>query len=110
MPYVHGESIIRIAFADDDLTLYELLGDYFDRIENCKVLIRATNGKELLEKIKRKPEIDLVITDIRMPEMDGYELTKQIKKIILKLKFFLLQSFIMRSSTASLSVQVQMVL
>ncbi|MFP4024709.1 MAG: response regulator [Thiohalospira sp.] len=44
-------------------------------------LLRATNGKEAIEMFKRHNEIDLIIMDIKMPEMDGYEATKYIKKI-----------------------------
>ena len=80
MSYVHGESIIRIALADDDLTLQDLLPAYIDSIENCKVVLQATNGKELLERLKRKPDVDLVIMDIRMPEINGYDAAKKIKQ------------------------------
>jgi DNA-binding NarL/FixJ family response regulator len=80
MPYTHGKSIIRIAFADDDLTLQDLLPAYIDNLENCKVVIQAYNGKDLLEKLNRKPDIDLVIMDIKMPEMNGIEAAKSIKE------------------------------
>src|SRR6056297_636298 len=42
-------------------------------------LIRATNGKEAVKEVKKNQKIDLIIMDIKMPEMDGYEATKQIK-------------------------------
>jgi DNA-binding NarL/FixJ family response regulator len=80
MYYGHGRALIRIAYAEDDLTLNELLGNYFDSLESCKVMLRATNGKDLLEGIKYTPEIDLIVTDIRMPGMDGYELARRVKK------------------------------
>lgn len=35
----------------------------------------ASNGKEALEVLRRRPEISLVLADYAMPEMDGYELT-----------------------------------
>ena len=38
----------------------------------------ASNGKEAL-KILRKATVDIVVTDVMMPEMDGYELCKKIK-------------------------------
>jgi PAS domain S-box-containing protein len=44
-------------------------------------IIRAINGLEALETCKSTPEIDLVLMDLKMPVMDGYEATKQIKQI-----------------------------
>ena len=41
--------------------------------------VTARNGKEALEKL-RKEKIDLVLSDIQMPVMDGFELLKSIKK------------------------------
>jgi len=47
--------------------------------ENCKVLLVHT-GKEAIELCRENPDIDLVFMDIKMPEMDGYEATGEIKK------------------------------
>ena len=46
--------------------------------QGAKVEI-ATNGREALEILK-KQSFDLLISDIGMPEMDGYELIKTIRK------------------------------
>jgi DNA-binding NarL/FixJ family response regulator len=79
MPYVHGKSIIRIAIADADELLQDLLPGFIDSIENCKVVLQAFSGPELIEKLKQKPDTDLVIMDIRLPELDGIETAKKIK-------------------------------
>lgn len=39
------------------------------------------NGKEAVEKCKENENIDLILMDIRMPEMDGITATKKIKKL-----------------------------
>jgi PAS domain S-box-containing protein len=43
--------------------------------------IRVSNGKEAVERIKESPEINLVLLDIKMPVMDGFEAFNKIKKI-----------------------------
>lgn len=60
---------------DDDNNFYlmkELLSDL-----NIKI-IRASNGIEAVDAIKSGQKIDLVLMDIKMPLMDGYEATRQI--------------------------------
>ncbi|MDP2234824.1 MAG: PAS domain S-box protein [Bacteroidales bacterium] len=43
-------------------------------------IIRAMNGKEAVEFCKNNPHIDLVMMDLKMPKMDGYEASKLIKE------------------------------
>ncbi|MHC1774023.1 MAG: PAS domain S-box protein [Lentimicrobium sp.] len=44
-------------------------------------IIHVENGVEAVEACKNHPEIDLVLMDMKMPEMDGYEATGHIKKL-----------------------------
>ena len=46
---------------------------------NLKTL-HSKNGKEAVEMCKQNPEINLVLMDLKMPIMNGYEATKRIKK------------------------------
>lgn len=43
-------------------------------------IITVTSGKQALEQIQQKPDIDLVILDVMMPKLSGYEVCKQIRQ------------------------------
>jgi CheY-like chemotaxis protein len=43
-------------------------------------VLTARNGKEVLQLLKKNNGIDIVLLDIMMPEMDGYEAMKLIRK------------------------------
>lgn len=64
-----------ILFVDDEIHMLELMKMNFSK--NYRVLT-AKNGIEALDLI-RKNEIDLVVTDIKMPKMDGMQLLEEIK-------------------------------
>ena len=57
--------------------------------------LQAVNGQQALEVLKKKGNgnIDLVLTDIRMPLMGGYELAKKIKSINPDMKVLLMSGF-----------------
>ncbi len=41
----------------------------------------AKNGHEAIDLVKKHPEIELTLMDVKMPDMDGYEATRQIKTV-----------------------------
>ena len=43
-------------------------------------MISASNGREAIELVERNPDLALVLMDIMMPEMDGYETMRQIRE------------------------------
>lgn len=67
----------KVLIVDDELTIIQLLS-YFLRKKGCEIFT-AFNGKEACEVLKAG-HIDVVITDMRMPEMNGMELLCWIKK------------------------------
>ncbi len=64
-----------ILFVDDENYMLELMKMNFSRKYN---VLTAQNGIEALEII-RENRVDLVVTDIKMPKMDGMELLKVVK-------------------------------
>ncbi len=72
-----GSSTILIA--EDDVSCQVLLREILGEL-GFSVLI-AENGLEALETIKRHPEIEMVLLDIKMPVMDGFDAITQIRSI-----------------------------
>ncbi len=71
---------IRIVLVDDHQMLIDGLKAILSTFKNIEIVKTYTNGNHLIEDISSL-DIDLILTDISMPQIDGYELTKQIKKI-----------------------------
>lgn len=70
---------LKILIAEDDRISFEYLKEVL-RIRNAKILL-AKNGKEAVALVREMKDIDLVLMDIKMPEMSGTEATKEIKKM-----------------------------
>jgi putative nucleotidyltransferase with HDIG domain len=68
---------VTILIVDDEKPIRKMLYRSIEQEGNRYFL--AANGKEAL-KILEKEDVDLVITDIAMPEMDGIELTRRVKE------------------------------
>lgn len=68
----------KILLVDDDIrNIYSLTNALEDEGVQC---IIAENGREALEMLQLNTDVDLVLMDIMMPEMDGYEATAEIRK------------------------------
>lgn len=70
---------IHILLAEDDLICMSYIKIIL-KSENI-VLLEASTGTEAVASVKNNPEIDLVLMDMKMPEMDGYEATRLIKQL-----------------------------
>lgn len=71
--------MIRLAIAEDHQSLIDGIKLLLEYEEGITIVGTANNGEELLKIIDKK-QPNVVVTDIRMPKMDGIEATKQIKK------------------------------
>lgn len=75
----HGSRLIRVIIADDHPLLRAALGTLLRRNADLAVVAEAADGSEAMETCRRfKP--DLLVTDLRMPRMDGLEVTRTIKR------------------------------
>ncbi len=72
-----NERVYRILIAEDDGDIVEVLKLYLEN-QGYEVLA-APNGRIAYEIIQ-KEEVDMGIFDIMMPEMNGYELTREVRK------------------------------
>lgn len=68
---------IKILIADDDVEIADLVAIHLEK-EGYRV-IKVSDGQETIDVIQTQP-IDLLILDIMMPKMDGYEVTRRIRE------------------------------
>ena len=69
-----------MAIADDHSLLRNALANLINTFEGYSVIMEADNGKDLCEKISKNILPDIVLLDINMPEMDGFETTQWLHK------------------------------
>lgn len=67
----------RILIVDDSESIRELVGSSL--IDAGFVVYKGVNGQDAINQLKNI-EVDLVLTDLNMPEMDGIMLLKEIRK------------------------------
>ena len=68
-----------ILVAEDDESSYMFIREIM--IKTGARFIRAENGKQVADIVKKHEEIDLILMDVLLPEMDGYEATRNVKKL-----------------------------
>ena len=65
------ESRATILVIDDDDDIREVLATVLD--EAGFRVVTAANGREALERLRKDPQPDVILLDLMMPEMDGYQ-------------------------------------
>ena len=83
---------MRIAIIDDEKLICEGLKIIFQSYPDIEVLATGSNGNDAL-KICEEKNPELLLMDIRMPECNGVEATKKIKKSFPDIKILILTTF-----------------
>jgi DNA-binding NtrC family response regulator len=86
-----NESKATILVVDDEPHVAETLRDILMH-EGFQVEI-VENGREALDRLTGGNRFDLVITDMKMPEMDGLELSRQVQKLSKNLPVIVLTAY-----------------
>ncbi len=84
---------IQVAIADDHTLLRKALAKLITSFENYAVLFEADNGKEIKNKISQHIVPDVILLDVSMPEMDGYETARWLYRNHPQIKVLALSMF-----------------
>ncbi|NOZ35826.1 MAG: PAS domain S-box protein [Chlorobi bacterium] len=79
---IHMENIKTntILVAEDEEVNYIYIETLLEYFEKDIIILHATDGEQAIKLCKERADIDFVLMDLKMPNIDGYEATKQIKK------------------------------
>ncbi|NEQ36865.1 MAG: EAL domain-containing protein [Okeania sp. SIO3I5] len=94
-PEEQKTQIAKILVVDDEIELQRLIKQRFRKNIRAKEFdfIFVQNGIEALNKLKQEGHIDVVITDINMPEMDGLTLLSELSDIDENIKAVVLSAY-----------------
>lgn len=93
--------MIRVLLADDQQMFIDGIRSILSTVNNIEIIGVANNGLELLEKLEEN-QPDVILLDINMPEMDGIETCKRVKKKYPKSKILILSTYSHKSFVANL--------
>lgn len=89
--------ILRVGIVDDHLLFRKSMTLLIDSCEGMKVVLDAENGEVLLNKLQQT-QVDVVLLDIQMPVMDGYETCRHLLALHPELKILILSQLSSKES------------
>ena len=84
--------MIKIMIADDQELIRESLKIILSTQKEFNIISTAVSGKDVIEKVRDEAP-DVILMDIRMPDMDGVQCTKFIKEVYPEIKIIILTTF-----------------
>lgn len=83
----------RLVIVDDNVFLQKAVAEKLSFFDDLVLKFTANNGNDLLSKLEKNKNVDLILMDIEMPECNGIEATKLVKSKYPQLKIIMLTVF-----------------
>jgi DNA-binding NarL/FixJ family response regulator len=85
--------MIKIAIVDDNSFLIKTVQEKLSFFEDFSLKFTAINGLDLIEKLEKNHNVDLILMDIEMPKMNGIDATCFVKQKYPQIKIIMLTVF-----------------
>ncbi|MBD3723953.1 MAG: response regulator transcription factor [Flavobacteriaceae bacterium] len=86
-------NLIKIAIVDDNSFLINAIKEKLSFFDDIQIKYTAGNGQEVLEKLAKDKNLEILLMDIEMPIMNGIEATSEIKQRYPQIKIVMLTVF-----------------
>lgn len=91
MDHTTDSSAATIVVVDDDPEVREIVAEFL--ADSGHHILQAGGGQEALKILADTPEVDLVITDVRMPDISGIDLAEMVTRDHHALKVILISGY-----------------
>ena len=85
--------MIKLAIVDDNTFLQKAIQDKLEFFDDIDIKFKANHGEDLLGKLNKSHNLDIILMDIEMPKMNGIEATEIIKNKFPQIKIIMLTVF-----------------
>jgi DNA-binding NarL/FixJ family response regulator len=85
--------MIKVCLVDDHVLLRNALAVLIDKSGSCQVIMQASNGKELIDMFSNNIKPDVILLDMNMPIMDGYQTSIWLKNNYPEIKVLMLTMY-----------------
>lgn len=85
--------MIKIAIVDDNTFLQKAIQDKLSFFDDIEVKFKANEGEDLLQKLEKNHNLDLILMDIEMPKLNGIDATVKVKAKYPQIKIIMLTVF-----------------
>ncbi len=88
------KDIIKLAIADDETLFRQGITFILDKENNIEISIQAENGNDLIKQLNHTRDLpEIILMDLKMPDLNGVETTKIVKKKFPEIKIIALTSY-----------------